>query len=719
MSDSSIKSVAGAAMALACSVISAPLASHAEEASSEGGGTGWIATAYGTYDFFSADNWDQGLMTGEFGSGLGTGKTTQTIKFGQDWAGNLAFAHANEATLTLCGDGSRDATWFVPGDVAFAAQTGKGKVTFGSQTAGSKFFIDLGGKSPTFTMKGTSGYYFHNAIRNGMFRIGDESSAFVSLFNDGAAIEGDVVFRGKSKFQFDSSAKNSVGTVRAKNFGHGGNDLELKGGSSATEDAIDGTLRILDDSAGLRYVSVYAPTTNTILCAKGLEIRPGAFVCFRGTSLGLGVPGEVGANLLFDEPPELVGGLIPQAVALTTTSEGGGSSNLSFAGYDPQKGVRALDLETEFVTEAASLTGGTENLLVPHATTVTISGTTTVNAVILQGGSSKEADTTLNAADETSRLRVTSGQVLVGWSQYKKTSVNVPVDFGDTRGCISVAADKQTYWTAPILGSNGVVFAVLRETLGGNSGLNIQSDCNYTGDTYVNASLFVTESRKVFPCGDRKGDLYISGDVALRGQSKGDAIHYTVNGLNGTGTIRRYTYTVDLSLGDNDADGDFTGTVNAFRNVTKIGAGVQRLGGTISCTGVLSVNSGAVVLDGTVVSNETAAATVSVAADSAIGGTGTIETSLDFAAKARFRVGIANGKAKGPLTVAAVSAAGEVVVEAETDEWKGSYSILKVTEGSLEGIVFKKGANVGSLMLSDDKTELIATKRGGFAIIIR
>ncbi len=718
MSDSSLKSVARAALALACSVILVPLASLAEEATSEGGG-GWIVTANDgkKHDFFSTDNWDQGLITGEFGSGLGGSKTTQTITFGQDWSGNLSFTHSNEAFLTLCGDGSRDATWFVPGDMTFAAGIWKGWVKFGTQNAGSKFYIDLGGKSPTFTMKGTGGYYFNNTISNGAFRIGGESTSFVSFYNDDAKVDGDIYFHGTNKLQFDSSAKDSSGTVRAKNVYHGGNDLELKGGSSATEDTIDGTLRIQDDSAGMRTVSIYAPSTNTILRAKKLEIAPGAFVCFRGTSLGLGVPGETGANLFFEEAPTLVGGLIPQAVALTTPAEGGTSSNLSFAGYDAEKGVRVLDLENEFVTDVASLTSGTENLFVPHATTATISGETTVNAVILQGGSSSEAAATLNAEDETSCLRVTSGQIIVGWSRYKTPSINVPIDFGDVRGCISVVHDKQTDLNSPIHGSNGVVFSVLNKELA-NSGLFLKADCDYTGDTYVNAWVVVGTNKRVFPCGDRRGDLYISGNAALWGDSKG-AVAFTINGLNGDGTIRCYKYTVDLSFGDNNADGDFTGTMSAFRNMTKIGSGRQRFGGTVAGTGALSVSSGTVILDGTVVSNETTAATVSVAADAAIGGAGVIETSLAFAANAKLRVEVANGKAKGPLTVAAISAEGEVTVEADSAEWKGSYSVLKVTDGTLEGITFKKGANIGSLALSDDKTELIASKDIGFKIIIR
>ena len=672
--------------------------------------TGWATSGYGTYDFFAAENWDQGEITGEFGSGLGTTKVGQSILFSQDWSGPLTFTHSNEATITLCGDGTRDATWFVPGDVAFNAQTGKGTVTFGSSVSGRKFFIDLGGEKRSFSMKGTSGYFFRNAIRNGKFSVVD-STALVSLCGDLGAVEGDVYFRG-SKFQFDSSASGSTGTTRARNFEHGGLDLEVKGGGADTVDTIDGALRGKDDSVSIKLVSVYAPSKSTVLKAGRLEVEGGALIGFRGTSLGQQSVGAAGANILFEESPEMIGGVIPQAVALSTL-DNVTSSSLSLATYDAEKGVRPLDFETEFVSDPSLLVDGTENLLVPQGVGgMTITGERTVNAVVMQGGENSTA-AGLEKGDAAAKLRVTSGQFVIGYSRFAKPYVSVPVDFGGARGGISFAADKESDWYAPISGSGGVVFATFAENLAG-SGLYFYSDCDYAGDTFVNASLYVMENRKVFPYGSRVGDLYVRGNVAFWGNSGGKAVYQTINGLYGGGTIRCMKYTVDLSLGDNDADGDFTGTLTGFRNVTKVGSGIQRLGGTVSCTEALIVSAGTVMLDGTVTSGS-----VDVAADATLGGSGTVETSVNFAANAKFRVEIADGKAKGPLTVGTVTAEGAVLVAADSDEWKGSYPILKVTEGTLEGIAFKKGANIGSLTLSDDKTELIATKRGGFAIIIR
>ena len=687
--------------------------------------TGWCVSsgnsASKAYDFFDAGNWDQGVVTGEFGAGLGTAKTKiyQWIKFGQDYSGQLFFTHASEAYLTLFGDGARDATWFVPGDVTFAANTWKGKVTFGATDENRKFFIDLGGGAPAFTLKGTGGYFFYNAISNGTFLVTKDSTAFVSFFNNGGFVDGDVRFLGKTTLQFDSSPSDATGVTRAKNFFHGGTYLEAKGGSVPTTDVIDGTLRILGSEAGIRYVQVYAPSTNTVLKAKSLAIDGGGLVCFRGTSLGTNDVDAAGAHILFDEAPTLVGGIIPQAIALASM-DAATSSFVSFAGYDAERGVYPLDLEQDFVRDVELLVDGTENLLITNGTgTVTISGEKTVNSIILAGGSNDSVYTGLEKGDDAAKLRVTSGQVFVGWSRNKTPFVSVPVDFGNVHGCISFAADKQSSWYAPISGSGGVTFATLNDSLK-NSGLNIYSDCDYTGDTYVSGSLYVSSGKKVFPSGERTGDLHVSGWVALWGMSSHGStpLAYTINGLYGSGTIARQNYTVELKVGDNDSDGDFTGTVGLFYDVTKIGAGCQRFGGTVSCSHELNVEAGTLILDGTVVSNETSTiSAVNVAADATIGGAGAIETALALAEGAKF---VVETKASAPLSAASVTAEGPVVVSADSADWKDERAVLRTTTGTLEGIVFKRGANVGSLRLNADKTELLAgPKARGLLLIIR
>ena len=74
----------------------------------------------------------------------------------------------------------------------------------------------------------------------------------------------------------------------------------------------------------------------------------------------------------------------------------------------------------------------------------------------------------------------------------------------------------------------------------------------------------------------------------------------TMNGLFGNGILdKRYSGTATLSIGDNDANGDFggvvTNTVGNF-NITKIGSGTQHFGGPVFIGGDFKVSGGSVIL---------------------------------------------------------------------------------------------------------------------------
>lgn len=669
----------------------------------------WASTLSTAHDFFDANNWYSGVITGEFGLGLGLSKVTEYIKFGEDWRGSLSFSHGNEATLYLVGDGTRNATWYVPGDVMFAPSTVKGSVRFGHATDGWRFLIDLGGVSRTFTISGTSGWYFDNPIQNGRLEI--RSTANLVAFRGALGhSEGDLVLRG-SRYQFlDAEAK---GTVRTGNLILDASDLEVNGGKTASADVISGALRISGESGKMKKVSIYGTSAKRVLRAGRLEMDEGAFVEFRGTMLGARHSDEIGANLFFDAAPTMIGGVILQAVAYDTV----GSSfdtNPSLATYDAERGVRALDLETEFVQDAALVTRGDENLLVSHGTTMAISGDVTVNAVILRGGEGS-VGTVLSAGEDGGTLHVTSGQVVIGYPRFAKPSVSVPIDFGSARGCISFAQGKSSDWYAPISGTDGVVWAVLSDNLSG-AGLTVWSDCDYTGDTWVNGPLYIGQGKKVFPNGARKGDVHVRGTVSFWGESSGRLVSQSINGLYGNGTVKCDKYRVSLTLGDNDANGDFEGTLSGFQDVVKIGAGVQRFRGAVVMNEQpLSVRAGRLVLDGTV----SGGSQVSVASGAELGGSGTVGMPVAFADGAKFVAGVADEGLKGPLTVASLSSEGTIEVSSESDAWHGTWTVLKVTEGTLEGIAFRRGAHVGTLSLSEDGTELRASRKRGFFLKIR
>jgi hypothetical protein len=169
-----------------------------------------------------------------------------------------------------------------------------------------------------------------------------------------------------------------------------------------------------------------------------------------------------------------------------------------------------------------------------------------------------------------------------------------------------------------------------------------------------------------------------------------------------------------MTLGDNNADGDFTGDIT-FATINKIGSGTQRFGGTVTCSTALNVNAGAVVIDGAVTQGA-----VNVAAGAALGGSGGITNTVTFADGAKLAVTVVDGVASC-LTVAGTVGGGPVTVDAKikSGKWKTAQCIL--TSGTSMGeMTFVKGAGVGSLELRNNGTELWATsKTSGFCVVIR
>ena len=687
-------------------------------------GSGWIQTAYAdrinnAYDFFDSANWDEGDVNGLFGSGLGTGKTTQFIKFGQDWTNAFSFAHSNEANLTFVGDGTRNATWFVPGDAVFASPATKGAITFGNETDGRKFFLDLGGAKRRFALGGTGGYAFANAVTNGDLEI-ESTAPAVSLKYSGAMVAGDLDFFG-TKLQFDSSKNGEAGAARARNLVFRGQEFEVKGnGTVHAEDCIDGDF-VVDGSRGaLKLLSVVTGTAGASFTADALSITNGALLGIRGAGLG-GTPGTGVANVFFGTAPATVGGaggtecpVIPSVIASSTYGNNsilGYAYDSSLATYAATTGVRPLDFSTEFVSSAGNVVSGRENLLVVHGSAVEVDGDVTVNAVVLQGGAG--SDTSTLSGTEGSVLRVTSGQVLVGYHLKTTPVISVPVDFGSARGCISYAAGKGTTWSAPIAGSGGVVFAWFYCGTNQQAGITLSGDSTYTGDTFVNGSAFIGAKSDVLPHGARTGDVFVRGVLGFNGSSKGsDKIHPVVNGLYGDGTFKRATYNIDVDIGDNDADGDFDGIVADFNNVYKIGAGTQRFGGPVNCNMTFNVNAGTAVID-----DALTVPTATVASGATIGGGGSISGDLDFAEGSFLAVSVANNAAPCLGVAGAVTGSAQVTVSA-ADRVRDGFSACILRSGSALPANFRCATKGYRLELREGGTELWLLKNPSATLIV-
>jgi len=138
---------------------------------------------------------------------------------------------------------------------------------------------------------------------------------------------------------------------------------------------------------------------------------------------------------------------------------------------------------------------------------------------------------------------------------------------------------------------------------GGRPGqIRISNTSNdWSGDTVVVGGGRTNSSSRIFtlhldddnvlPFGAGKGDLTISENNA-RVDTNGNVVN--INGLNSNGSTVRLLGGGDLTLGHNDANGDFTGELKVD-SLTKVGSGNQQLGGDIAIADT-NVDAGTITL---------------------------------------------------------------------------------------------------------------------------
>jgi autotransporter-associated beta strand protein len=164
------------------------------------------------------------------------------------------------------------------------------------------------------------------------------------------------------------------------------------------------------------------------------------------------------------------------------------------------------------------------------------------------------------------------------------------------------------------------------------------------------------------PHGTGKGNVNIASGATLSLD-----FNNTINGLNdlggGGGTVlTQDASSVVLTVGDGDADGDFSGTIvsttaGSTVGFAKIGTGTQVLSGTNTYNGTTAVNGGTLIVNG----SHTSVAGFSVATGATLGGTGSIQSSVALNVK------IAPGESAGTLTIGGLSLNDGVSFDIELD----------------------------------------------------
>ena len=693
--------------------------------------TGWKSPLTSTtYTWSDTANWVDGDINGIFSEGLvGSGKTNPKIVFSADatLSGGLTLAYTNvEQSLTFRGDGT-DRTLTLGGPLVMnLANATKGSVVFGSKTAGEglslhftcspEFQIDYGPWPEVFQPISGEGEALVTGSR--------DSAIFLALHGDAADFSGGVFVSPNKGLYFNSGDQNAQGAIRATSVRIYRADILVKGNSGAAAvDSISGSL-VLGGGGMAQFAHYYnAGFKNHTLRVGSLVAEPGAILDIHSPSLVLGATEfESGNNFVVDSGVATIGtgatGTVFAPVVPWARASGGNSKNWEtadnlfgyFVLYDATRGFRILNRDTEQEHYEAGyvgpVTNQNANVYVGLANgIVEFTGDNVVNS--LQFSSSGNG-ATVRATNDT--LTVSSGCIDMTGSD--NITLNANLVFGNVPAYITYRGDKTGYLKGSVSGSAGITFQSMAQVVEKNSGIYVEAKGTYNGTTYVNSRLFIS-TPDFLPHGERQGDVVVNG--ILQTFTAGPV---TMNGLFGNGSLRHgQSYATSFVVGDNNADGDFTGNIdraNGKVSFTKNGSGTQRLAGHCTHNEATTVSGGTLIVDG-----DFTASSVDVKYGAALGGSGGITNDVTFADGAKLAVTVANDVASC-LTVAGTVSGGPVTVDAKikSGTWRTAQCVLK-SDAAIEAS-FVKGAGIAALERRNNDTELWATpKTSAFCIVIR
>lgn len=676
--------------------------------------TGWGQTTKGVYSFLSSENWADATVSGMFSPDWAPASGDIDIYLDSDWTGSFkVLGSVSARTIIRASNGPHTVT--LDDDLYLTPASMGADFVFGNgYEEKKKLNLDLGGVTRKVFMNGGNRWIVSDRISNGDLEF-DGSGTLT--FRSAGGSDGAIALSTNLLLQtaFTSSDKTDIDAVRAVALTLNRSRVQFTEAQVNVTDRITGLLTVLGDEPSCSVLYPRATTagkTETVRIG-GLDMRSGATLLVRGAKVG----GD--AKVFFDRAPETIGGIVPHLVGSTTDSDSSGFTlyDQTFVTYDAENGIVPINRSTGYETGLSGEIAESANVLVGAGQNYAVEGNVTVNSLLLDSTGYNVAPGTVSG-DGT--LAVSSGMVMAKpYKDYGKAGtqpqIGVALDFGNVMGHI-VNAGSPGYRVRigkPVSGTSGLALAhlvapttdmknVITSGLGSFEVEGTSGDSSYTGDTYVQ-SVLKLNGNSFLPNGMRRGDVYVNG--ALECSSSGPA-DVTINGLYGNGLI--YGRNGTLTIGDNDADGDFSGAVSVSGNTTvlanlnKTGSGTQRFSGNVMLGTALNVNAGAVVLDGTV-----AQGAVNVAAGAAIGGGGEIQTSLAFADGAKLAVDVADGVAKC-LDVTGAVTGGPVTVDASIAGSKWSEPQCVLRSGSAIAASFARGKDVGSLELRENGTELWA-----------
>lgn len=709
---------------------------------------GWIDTSYNTVPYTDATCWENGIISGSFYTNINSKITTKTITVedGFCFSDGILFApgSSHEGNVILRSAGNAAATISYLGDFLLQSKAAKtGYFTFGSTTDNQNLLLDFGGENRTFSLLGSGGgVAFLGDIRNGsLTATGTRSLKLANPGNEPLNLTASGTTNGLVEVFLDHATR-ALPADRSRFSSFSARQVLLKISGNASVD----TIEILPETTlfgcpyGLQNRFVFSPNASHSLTLKllRLNLEPDASVVLVGSKLGQ-IPGAGVANFLVEDTDSLnlspaLGSekVLPVVPGFFTASSETGLAG-SFVTYQTETGFRAL-LPSECATDIVSGSQESDNIYLSNGAQLTLNEDTTINSLFMAGKGC--------GVSGTGTLTISSGMIF--FPQADNCFVNTPIHFGNRRGVISMPFGKRGYIEGGISGTGGLIFVSpsyneFRNTLSINN--NGTAPSTFTGDVYFNADAVVYDSN-FLPHADRSGNVYVRGKVSLTGG-------IVINGLFGHGNITRaYSNGGTFSVGDNDADGDWSGNVMVSNlSLAKIGSGSLRLSGTNHLMQALTVQSGILIFDGATTAASTIvdiqngatllgcgsfAGNVSMQADTTIGAFSTNADSnngsLDIGGNLILGDGsfslnvefVGKEKTASVVNVAgAVSSAEDTIVFVNFPERKNGRHVIMTAAQGFGFTQFRTGNNCGRLSFSDDGTVLYCDQTVATTILLR
>ncbi len=656
-------------------------------------GSGWNTNKGGSLQFLDPANWDAGDINGIFPAGWAP-TDVLSLRLTNDWTGTLTFLGSIAKDTTFYGrknddSGAQNRTITLDGDMLIQPSAAAGKLIVDA-TVG----FDLGGETRKFLCYSPSkadNFRVSGPLTNGGLILGGNGAGMTLVGN--AAIVGNVTVMPNTTLAVNWALANGSNVQRMENLELIRSTFSVNAYKNPDTSTLGQLVVSGKNAPGVSVLSLtHASNCLGTLQSDSLDIQDGGSLVILSADLGASADAAAGNRLLFDKAPTLIGGIVPSVFDDTTATQSGYGSGwgaLRFTTYNAENGLHALN-----VADMATAISDTEDVnLYIHGATVSIDSESSVNAICLDATAWGDSA----AISGAKTLHVKSGQILASSSNGGMT-IGAPVDFGSVMGCVTGMGwhHRPVNITKPFFGTGGLVLSKAMPTSfdltqGPSSGAagfvisgeDIVDEGSYSGDTYIQCIVNVN-STPFLPHGTRSGNTIVNGCLSFG--------TIAINGLYGTGAVRGTT----LTVGEDGSNSDFDGSVYVT---------------------TLNIARGKFWLDGTV-----AQGAVNVARGAAIGGTGTISTSLNFASGAKLVRKVVGTGLEDPLEVAAITAAegSAITVEADPNTWKTESCLLKVTgDSTLTGLKFARGENMGHLEIRADGKELWSRKANALCIIIR